>query len=98
MEVEFANSDLDQMEIDPDFTAGLSRAIVRTFRKRMQTIRAAPDERTLYALKSLHFEKLRGKRSHQRSIRLNKKGRLVLELRKDGDKSVVVIIAIADYH
>lgn len=98
MEVEFANSDLDHLEIDPTFTAGLSRAVVRAFRKRMQTIRAAPDERTLYALKSLHFEKLKGKRSHQRSIRLTKKWRLVLELRKGGDKSVVVIVAIEDYH
>ena len=98
MEVEFASNDFDHLEIDPTFTAGLSRAVVRAFRKRMQTIRAAPDERTLYALKSLHFEKLKGKRSHQRSIRLTKKWRLVLELKKDGDKSVVVIVAIEDYH
>jgi len=98
MEVEFANNDLDHLEIDPTFTAGLSRAVVRAFRKRMQTIRAAQDERTLYALKSLHFEKLKGKRSHQRSIRLTKKWRLVLELKKDGDKSAVVIVAIEDYH
>lgn len=98
MEVQFANNDLDHLEIDPNFTAGLSRALVRAFRKRMQIIRAAPDERTLYALKSLHFEKLKGERSHQRSIRLTKKWRLVLELKKDGDKSVVIIIAIEDYH
>ena len=48
MEVEFADADLAGLEVDPRFTAGLAPAIVRGFRKAMQAIRAAHDERDLY--------------------------------------------------
>ncbi len=64
----------------------------------MQTIRVAPDERTFYELKSLHFEKLKGNRSHQHSMRLNKQWRLILEFDGTGSAKVVCIIAIEDYH
>ncbi len=61
-------------------------------------IRAALDERTFYKLKSLHFEKLKGGRSHQHSMRLNKKWRLILEFDGSGSARVVCIVAIEDYH
>ncbi len=64
----------------------------------MQTIRAAPDERTFYALKSLHFEKLNGNRSHQQSMKLNDQWRLVIELKGEGHNKVVLIVSIEDYH
>ena len=48
-------------------------------------------------MKSMHFEKLKGSRSHQRSIRLNKQFRLILEIEVEKRK-VAVIIAIEDYH
>jgi len=67
----FAIDDLDRLETDPDFHAGFDVAIVRKYRKTIQLIRAAPDERTFYQVKSLHYERLKGKRSHQRSRRLN---------------------------
>ena len=98
MDVEFANRELDRLETDPDFNAGFSRAVVRAFRKRMQMIRDAVDERAFYALRSLHFEKLKGKRSHQYSMRLNEQWRLVLELHKRGRSTVVVVVDIEDYH
>ena len=47
------------------------------FDRRMQFIRAAPDERVFYEWKSLHFEKLKGERSHQHSIRLNDQWQLI---------------------
>jgi proteic killer suppression protein len=49
----------------------------------MQTIRAAPDERVFYQLKSLHFEELLGNRSHQHSMRLNDQWRLIIEFVTD---------------
>jgi len=99
MEVYFADESLKLLEIEPDFTGGYSQAVVRAFRKRMQMIRAAPDERDFYQLKSLHFEKLKGNRSHQHSMRLNDQFRLVVELGrgKQGNKKLT-IIAIEDYH
>ena len=98
MDVEFPNQELDRLELEPGFNAGFSRAVVRAFRKRMQMIRAALDERAFHQLRSLHFEKLKGKRSHQYSMRLNEQWRLVLELHKRGRGTVVVIVDIEDYH
>lgn len=98
MEVCFADGDLDRLETDPQYDAGLGQAIVRAYRERMQAIRAAEDERTFYQLKSWRFEKLKGKRSHQRSIRLNDQWRLVIEIRKGKPKNLVVIVSIEDYH
>lgn len=98
MEVEFDDYDLDRLEADPRFTSGFAAAIVSAFRKRMQTIRSAPDERDFYALKALHFEKLKGKRSHQFSMRLNGQWRLILEFRGKSPNKKAVIVAIEDYH
>lgn len=98
MEVRFEDASLDRLETDSDYTGGHDQAIVRAFRLRMQTIRAAPDERTFYELKSLHFEKLKGDRSHQHSMRLNKQWRLILEFDGAGSAKVVCIVAIEDYH
>jgi proteic killer suppression protein len=98
MDVEFANQELDRLETDLDFNAGFSQAVVRAFRKRMQLIRAAIDERAFHQLRSLRFEKLKGDRSHQHSMRLNRQWRLVVELQKRGRATVVVIVDIEDYH
>jgi toxin HigB-1 len=98
MEVEFGERDLDRLEVDSTFNGGYSKEIVKAYRKLMQVIRAAADTRPFYALKSLHFEKLSGNRDHQRSMRLNKQWRLILELR-DGEKGQIAkIVEIDDYH
>jgi proteic killer suppression protein len=83
---------------DRDFTGGLDRSIVRAFRKIVGFVVQANDERDLYAYKALHFEKLKGNRSHQRSLRLNKQFRLIIEIRPMRPKNVVVVIGIEDYH
>jgi proteic killer suppression protein len=98
MEVEFADAELDRLEVDRRFDAGLPAEVVTAYRRRMQQIRAAPDERTMYALASLHFEKLKGNRAGQRSIRLNKQWRLILALKGEAPSKVVVIIEVVDYH
>ena len=96
MRVRFAPGPLERLETDPKFTGGHSAEIVRLFRKRMTFIRQALDERDLYGMKSLRFEKLKGARSPQRSIRLNDQWRLLLQL--DGDTKTVTIVSIEDYH
>jgi proteic killer suppression protein len=98
MKVRFAAGPLERLETDPKFTDGHSAAIVKLYRKRMNLIRQAMDERDLYAMKSNHFEKLKGARSHQRSVRLNDQWRLILELEGEGTSKTVVIVAIEDYH
>ena len=98
MEVRYKDASLDRLETDPAYAGGYDQAIVRAFRLRIQTIRAAPDERTFYELKSLHFEKLKGNRSHQHSMRLNSQWRLILEFDGSGSAKVVCIVGIEDYH
>jgi proteic killer suppression protein len=100
MEVIFADDELDRLEADSDFIArNMPQGIVKIYRKRMQIIRAALDERDFHKLKSLHFERLEGKRKHQHSMRLNDQYRLVLELLdKNPQRKVVKIVSIEDYH
>jgi len=94
----FASKKLQRLYSEKDYSAGYSHEIVKAFRKRVQQIAAARDERDLYALKSLHFEKLKGSRSHQRSIRLDKQYRLILEIQRDAGGNVMILIDIEDYH
>jgi proteic killer suppression protein len=98
MDVEYGDPDLCRLEKDRQFTAGFSVEVVRAFRKRMWVIRNAMDERDLYQMKGLHFEKLQGARAHQRSIRLNKQWRLILELVETKPDKTVRVIGIEDYH
>ena len=98
MELEFADADLDRLETDPSFTMGLAPSLVKAYRKRLQGIRAALDERDIYASKSWRFERLKGKRQEQHSVRLNDQFRLVLKLVGANPKKRVRIVAIEDYH
>ena len=97
MKVSFRDSRLDRLETNAD-EGELSSVVVKAFRKRMAVIRAAADERDFYALKSLHYEKLKGQRQHQRSMKLNDQWRLILELDGDGPNRTVIVVAIEDYH
>lgn len=98
MEVQFQDDDLDRLERDRDFYCGYSQAIVSAFRKHLWYIRHIPDERDLYAKRSLQFERLKGKRDHQYSIRLNGQWRLILEFDENTNPKTVLVIGIEDYH
>lgn len=98
MEVDFEDESLRRLECEAAYDGGYGHEIAKAFRKRMQLIRAAPDERDFYALKSLHFEKLQGNRVGQCSMRLNEQWRLILRFERRANGKVVVIISIADYH
>lgn len=98
MEVTFKNKELDRLETDATFTAGNTAGVVSMYRRRLQMIRAAQDERDFYNLKSLHYEKLKGSRSHQRSMRLNDQYRLIIEIHGKGQEKVIYVAGIEDYH
>ncbi len=97
-EVGFKDESLAKLEREAECTAGHPEGVVKAFRKRMQQIRAAADERDFYALRSLNFEKLKGGRSDQYSMRLNDQWRLILEFQGTGQTKKVIIVAIEDYH
>jgi proteic killer suppression protein len=98
MDVEFDDVDLEELERVPRSTARHGDAVDKGFRKVMQAIRAAVDERDLYAMRGLRFEKLKGRRSHQHSLRLNEQWRLIVELRKEENNTRIGVISIEDYH
>ena len=98
MEIEYKNQNLDRLETDAAFASGFSHDVVKAFRKRIQIIRAATDECDLYNIRGNRFEKLKGDRSHQYSMRLNDQWRLILEIRQTSPKHIVVVIDIEDYH
>jgi toxin HigB-1 len=97
MDVTFKDQSLDRLETDAGYTAGFGSDVVKAYRKAMQHIRAARDERTFYARKSFHFEKLKG-REGQHSMRLNDQWRLVVELHGNAPNKVVHVVGIEDYH
>jgi proteic killer suppression protein len=97
-EVGFKDDALAKLEREAGWTGGHSEGVVKAFRKRMQQIRAVNDERDFYALRSLNFEKLKGGRSHEYSMRLNDQWRLILEFLGTSKTKKVIIVAIEDYH
>src|SRR4051794_17560418 len=98
MDVLFAQPDLDRLETDPGCTMGLPPHIVSVYRMRMQSIRAADDERDLHAVKGNRCKPLKGKRSHQMSMRLNDQWRLIFELVTTRNVKQIRIVEIVDYH
>ncbi|OGO28146.1 MAG: plasmid maintenance system killer [Chloroflexi bacterium RBG_16_52_11] len=72
--------------------------VINAFFHVMSIIDAIPDIRDLYQLKSLHFEKLKGKRKDERSVRLNKQFRLTMQLEVDDEGNYLLILDIEDYH
>lgn len=98
MEVQHQDHELDRLESDPDEPGRWSPAIVRSYRKKMQAIRAAFDERDLRNMKSLHFEKLKPPRDHEHSIRLNDQWRLTFQIMGSGNDKKILVVAIEDYH
>ena len=98
MEVDFGKSGLE-VAVTEDFgTLRLPISVIQSLRKKLSVLRAAPDERTLRNWQSLHYEKLKGNRSHQRSIRLNKQWRLIFELVSKPPPPKIVLIRVEDYH
>jgi proteic killer suppression protein len=87
----FADGKLERLYTEQNYTAGYGPNIVKAFRKVMGIIQAAPTELDFYRMKSLHYEKLKGNRSHQRSMRLNDQFRLIVEIEMVDGRTVVVV-------
>jgi proteic killer suppression protein len=97
-EIRFKDESLEELQRedakrDMAYPPGIGKA----FRKRIQFIRSAGDERDLY-MRQNRFEKLQGKRQHQYSMRLNDQWRLILEIEGDNPNKIIWIVAIEDYH
>ncbi len=98
MDIEFDDPDLDRLEVDRTFTAGWAPAVVKGYRKAIGAIRAAADERDLYALRGLNFHPLKDDRTGQPAMKLNDQWRLILEIRGEAPKKWMGVVEIVDYH
>lgn len=98
MEVEFDDDDLKKLYTDPRFTSRHSQAVVSRFRDRIGFIKAAKDERDIYAMRSFRFERLKGNRQDEFSIRLNDQWRLIVQIRGAAPLKRIGVLAIEDYH
>jgi proteic killer suppression protein len=98
MEIEFADDSLAAIETNEAGATRLPIAVIKAARRKLTLLRAAVDDRSLRNWKSLHYEKLKGDRDGQRSIRVNDQYRLVFTLDSDTDPQTATVIAIEDYH
>lgn len=98
VDVVFEDSHLAEVDADASKSAGHGEAVDKKFRQRMDVIREADDERDFHAIKALHYEKLKGARKDEHSMRLNDQWRLVVRLEGEAPHKRVVIVGIEDYH
>lgn len=98
VEIRYASRKLEKIATEAGEKGRFAQSLVKVYRRRIQLIAAALDERDFYAMKSLHYEKLKGNRSHQRSMKLNDQMRLVVEIESSSPKNIVHIVSIEDYH
>jgi len=94
----YANKKLERLYFDSVYTGGFSHDVVRAFRKRVDLIRAARDEREFPRLGAVNFEKLKGDRRGQFSMRLPGRWRLILQIAYDEAGKEIVVLDIVDYH
>jgi proteic killer suppression protein len=98
MEIAFADLRLAEVEMDSAGSTGLPVPVIKAVRRKLTVLRAATDDRVLRNWKSLHYEKLKGNREGQRSIRVNDKYRIVFILDSDTEPQRATILSIEDYH
>lgn len=98
MEIVFADSQLAAIETTESGKTGLPVAVIQAARRKLIVLRAATDDRALRNWKSLHYEKLKGGRAGQRSIRVNSQYRIVFVLDSETSPQTATILSIEDYH
>jgi proteic killer suppression protein len=96
MKIEFRDRRLALIQTERAAETRLPIAVIKSCREKLIVLAAAPDERTLRNWRSLRYEKLKGTREGQRSIRLNDQWRLIFEL--DENQPAIIVVAIEDYH
>jgi proteic killer suppression protein len=98
MEVVFVDPALALIETEDAAQTRLPVPIIKSARRKLTVLRAAPDERSLRNWKSLHYEKLKGDMQGHRSIRLNDQYRMVFSLEDSQGTLTLTVICIEDYH
>ena len=99
MRLRFEDDDLRRLHEERDFVLPrLGPEVARAFRKKVAYLEEAESEIDLRSYKALHFEKLRGGRFGQHSIRLNRQWRLILRMETDAEGRLLIIIEVANHY
>lgn len=95
MLVEFSTLELEQLYLVPiDLMKGklpFQKSLIQRYKNRIILLESIEKIRDLYSFKSLHFEKLKGERSHQSSIRLNEQYRLIIQQKNEKVLKILII-------
>ncbi|MEI8015433.1 MAG: type II toxin-antitoxin system RelE/ParE family toxin [Nitrospira sp.] len=98
MKIQFQDTRLALIRTDRAFETKLPFGIIKSCRDKLVILEAAPDERTLRNWKSLRYEKLKGDREGQRSIRINDQYRMIFTLDESQAPPILNILEVRDYH
>ena len=98
MELEFEDSELEDVAFNKKYAGKLSPALVKTVRRCLNYLIQAPDRRAIYNYPGYRVEKLKGKLRGLYSLRLNKQFRLIIRFVSEGKAEIVRVMRIEDYH
>lgn len=98
MDIEFHDKRLAHLATEGWQKSGVSAQIITAVRKRLAIVEQAADERDLRAHRGLRFEKLKGDRAGQYSIRVNDQWRIVFQLTTKNQRRIFVMHGVVDYH
>lgn len=99
MHIRFHTEELRRLAEEASYTPKRwSHELIKAYRKKIQILQNATDERDLYTLRSLRLEQLSGDRAGTSSIRLNNQYRLILKFTTEANGRTVIIIELVDYH
>lgn len=99
MRMEFEDDDLRRVAYEPDFCPkGWSKDLVKAYRRVINLIGNAVDDRDLRNLKGLRLEQLKGNRAGTSSVRINSQYRLILKFETADDGRLAIVVEAVDYH
>jgi toxin HigB-1 len=99
VQLKFENAQLERLAYEVGYSPkGWGSELVRSYRRTVNLLHAALDERDVRNIKGLRLEKLLGKRKGTHSVRINNQVRLIIRFDGRDPSRVIVIIDAIDYH
>jgi len=97
MDIAFARTSIERLYYEEKIPKNCPVEVVDAFFEVMSYVEAAEDERELRAMRSLHYEKLKGDRKNEHSLRLWKGWRLTFRI-ENKDGKIFLVLDVVDYH
>ena len=99
MRLQFEDDNLRRLHEEHDYVhPRLGTEVARAFRKKVAYLEEAESEVDLRNYKALRLEKLRGSRSGQHSIRLNRQWRLIIRMQADTEGRLLIIVEVVNHY